>query len=108
MAKRKLVRRGRAFFERVLAERDREGLSFPELSARSGVPASTLQRWGRKLSSEGRIEEAAPPFVEVVPAAEEPPSGRIEVLLRSGHVLYLDPGPPCAGLSELVTLLESC
>jgi hypothetical protein len=46
--------------------------------------------------------------VEVVPAAEESPSGRIEVLLRSGHVLYLDPGPPCAGLAELVTLLESC
>lgn len=108
MSKRKVVRRGREFFERLLEQRDREGLSYPVLSERSGVPASTLQRWGRKLAAERRDACAPAPFVEVVPAAEEPPLGRVEVLLRSGHVLYLEPGPPSEGLTELVTLLESC
>ena len=105
MAERKFVRRGREFFERLLEQRDREGLTFPVLSERSGVPISTLQRWGRKLAAEGR---AAAPFVEVVSAAKERPPERVEVLLRSGHVLFLEPGAPREGLAELVKLLESC
>ena len=82
-------------------------MSFPALSERSGVPESTLQRWSRKLAAERR-EEAPMPFAEIVPAAEDRSDARVEVLLRSGHVLYLEPGRPSEGLAELVALLEAC
>ncbi len=108
MSKRKVVRRGRAFFERLLGERGREGLSYPVLSERSGVPISTLQRWGRKLAVEQRKEAGPAPFVEIVPSTEAPSTPCVQVLLRSGHMLFLDPGPPSEGLAELVTLLETC
>ena len=43
MAKSRKIRRGRKEYERLLAERDREGLTWVALSQRSGVPISTLQ-----------------------------------------------------------------
>jgi hypothetical protein len=60
MAKSKKVRRGREVYERLLAERDREGLTWVALSERSGVPILTLQKWARRLLAEPR-----PAFVEV-------------------------------------------
>ena len=53
------VRRSREVYEHLLAERDREGLTWVALSERSGVPISTLQEWARRFRSE------APAFVEV-------------------------------------------
>ena len=97
--------RGRARYEQLLQQRERESLTFPELSERSGVPVGSLQRWDRRLRRE---KASAAPFVEVVAAAEEPSASRVEVLLRSGHTLFLEPGPPSEGLAELVTLLEAC
>ncbi len=103
--KRGTKRRGRDCYVRLLEQREREGLTYPELSKRSGVPPSTLQRWGRRLRPVA--ESPAEPFVELV-AEEAQESARVEVVLRSGHTLFLEPGPPSAGLAELVTLLESC
>ena len=98
--------RGRAVYERLLAERDREGLTFSELSERSGVPIGTLQRWGRRL---GR-ERATParPFVELLSTAATSSDSGVEVLLRSGRTLRLPARRPFENLGELVTLLESC
>jgi len=102
----KKVWRGRAAYERLLAERDREGWSLPELSQRSGVPESTLQRWHRRLRRE---RELAPhPFVEIVAVQEPAPTERVEVVLRCGRTIVLPPCRPFRGLGELVTLLESC
>ena len=106
MARSKQTWRGRATYERLLEERDREGLSFSELSERSGVPIGTLQRWGRRLSAERQAR--SPAFVEVVAAPAVASEDRIEVLLCSGRTLSLPPGPPFAGLAELVALLEAC
>ena len=64
MSSKKKVWRGRAVYERLLAERDREGWSLPELSRQSGVPESTLQRWHRRLKRERAL--APRPFVEVL------------------------------------------
>ena len=106
MSSKKKVWRGRAVYERLLSERDREGWSLPELSRRSGVPASTLQRWHRRLQRERAL--APRPFVEVVAVAEPVPSEPIEVRLRSGRSVLLPPRRPFEGLGELVALLESC
>lgn len=98
--------RGRATYEALLAERERDSLTFAELGRRSGVPESTLQRWARRLQRERHAQAA--PFVELVarPALGAAPS--IELRLRSGRSIAMPAGPPFAGLCELVALLESC
>ncbi len=66
-------RRGRppiydpATVRRLLAERDRSGESYAELSLRSGIPAGTLAAGSRKRSRLGR-----PAFVELVHTGEAP------------------------------------
>lgn len=106
MSSKKKVWRGRAEYERLLAERDREGWSLPELSRRSGVPESTLQRWHRRLRRERELAPRS--FVEIVAVQDAPPTERVEVLLRSGRSIFLAPQRPFDGLGELVSLLESC
>lgn len=106
MEKRKPVRRGRAYYEKVLSERAREGLSYEALSKRTGVPLSSLQRWGRRLKDE--VGESAPAFVELTPSPTAAPEDRVEVALHSGRTLSLPLRPPFEGLGELVKLLESC
>ena len=106
MSSRKKVWRGRAEYERLLAERDREGWTLAELSRRSGVPESTLQRWSRRLRREHAL--VPQPFIEVVAVEEAPPTEQVEVLLCSGRTLYLPARRPFPGLADLVTLLESC
>jgi len=106
MSSKKKVWRGRSEYERLLAERDRKGWTLAELSRRSGVPESTLQRWSRRLRSERA--HVAQPFVEVVAVEEALPADQVEVLLCSGRMLYLPARRPFPGLADLVTLLESC
>ncbi len=106
MATTKKKWRGRATYEKLLEQRAREGLTFPDLSERSGVPVGTLQRWGRRLFREK--SSAAQDFVEVVAVPDEAPETRIEVLLCSGRTMYLPAARPFSGLDELVRLLESC
>ncbi len=64
--------------EKLLARRERRGLTWFELASESGVPATTLQWWHRRLrgtKSAGRRKPAA--FVPVVvtepPVATSPP-----------------------------------
>lgn len=106
MEKRRPVRRGRAFYEKLLTQREREGLSYQVLSEQTGVPISSLQRWGRRLKREAA--ESAPAFVELSPSPAVAPEDRVEIVLHSGRTLSLPLRPPFKGLAELVTLLESC
>ena len=71
MAKSKKIRRGREVYEGLLAEREREGLTWVALSERSGVPISTLQEWARRLRAESRPAFVEVGGVEVSPAAFE-------------------------------------
>jgi DNA-binding IclR family transcriptional regulator len=105
MAKLSKPRRPRAAYEKWLAEREREGLTFPQLSERTGVPASTLQEWARRLREEPAVAHGA--FVEVRPVARATGEA-VEVVLRSGRRLVLASARPPDGLAELVALLESC
>jgi len=102
----KKIWRGRAAYEKLLEQREREGLTFSELSARSGVPLGTLQRWGRQLRREAAA--SAQPFLEILPTPGADRDERVEVLLCSGRTLYLPAARPFTGLGELVMLLETC
>ena len=106
MATKKKQWRGRAAYERLVRQRAEEGLTWPELSERSGVPIGTLQRWDRRFRREQA--NAAEPFVELGVPEADPAADRIEVLLCSGRTIYVPASKPFAGLGELVVLLETC
>ncbi|MCK5806748.1 MAG: hypothetical protein KAI66_28225 [Lentisphaeria bacterium] len=58
MAKLRGVRRDRRKYERLLAEREREGLTRVALSKRSDVPISTLQEATRCYSWSHYVDES--------------------------------------------------
>ncbi len=70
-------RRGRppiydpAIVQRLLAERDRSGESYVELSLRSGIPAGTLAAGNRKRN---RPAQPGPAFVELLSIPRDPTS----------------------------------
>ncbi len=105
------VRRGRAFYEKLLARREREGTSWKELSEESGVPIATLYDWSRRFRKEressggrGRRDSG---FVNVVADdVADPP--RVEIRLSSGRVLWVDLASDLNALGQLITMLESC
>jgi transcriptional regulator with XRE-family HTH domain len=76
--------------EALLARREARGLTYAELSASSGVPATTLSWWSSRL----RRERGAG-FVELAPAsADGAPDARVEVSLRSGRKRCVKPTLP--------------
>ena len=100
MARTRKIRRGRAVFEQLLAERDREGLTWTALSARSGVPISTLQRWSRRLR-----EESRPAFIEVGSVSVATPV--FEVDLAGGRRLRIPMRFDPDALRTLVGVLDA-
>ncbi len=71
--------------QRWLSLRDREGLTYRELSARSGIPANTLTHWAWRLRRKERSARKCAPFVELVPSPrqEDAAPGRVECLRRT-------------------------
>jgi hypothetical protein len=100
MATRRDAERMRA----LLRKRERQGLTWAELSETSGVPRSTLHWWQRRLR-----DEDGPHFVRV-DVTKDPDAGTrepIEILLRSGHRLLVRGGFDPEDLRRLVALLDS-
>lgn len=90
---------------RLLSEREREGLTYRELSERCGVPAGTLASWAFKLR---RMAEPAIEFVELK-AAEQPVSrGRVEIVTRTDRRLLVDIDADPNHVARLVAALERC
>lgn len=91
---------------RLLARREREGLTLAELSLRTGVPTGTLGWWASRL----RRDRPAG-FVELVerpaPAEAKAPAGRIELVLRDGLRVLVPGGVDAAEVQRLVRALES-
>jgi hypothetical protein len=92
------IRRGREFFVRLIARRERSGLTWREAAEEAGVPLPTVMDWARRLRDTA--------FVEL--AAEEGPeaSDRVEIVLRSGRRLLVPVGAASDDLLALVLLLE--
>lgn len=100
----------RATIRRWLALREREGLTYAQLAARSGVNAGTLAHWAWRLrrESEPRSNDA---FVELVPLEGDgatPSTSRIVVELRGERRLVVDTAIESAELTRLVQAIERC
>ena len=67
----------------LLARRDREGLTYQELSDESGVPAGTLASWQYRLREEAGDEAFTELVVEGDTGGEF--DGRLEVIGPRGH-----------------------
>lgn len=92
----------------LLRRRERQGLTWAELSQVSGVPRSTLHWWQRRLRDEE--DEVGPHFVRVDDVTRDGDAGArepIEVLLRSGHRLLVRRGFDPDDLRRLVVLLDA-
>lgn len=104
MLDREQVRRG-------LSKREREGLTYRELSARVGVPANTLCHWAWRLRGEAQSEAGAKPaFVELTVASrpESATGQRVEIVLRSKRRVIVDAAMDSSTLARLVAALERC
>jgi transcriptional regulator with XRE-family HTH domain len=100
----------RATIRRWLALREREGLTYAQLAARSGLNAATLAHWSWRLRRESR-RRSNDTFVELVPAADGvTTSSRSQVVveLRGERRLVVDAAIDSTELTRLVQALERC
>jgi transposase-like protein len=86
----------------ALAAHAASGLSASAFAAREGFDVQRLHSWRRKLARAPHKERSRSAFVEVVPRAAE----RVEIALRSGHVLRVAESIDTAALRRLVEALE--
>ena len=104
--------------ERLLERREREGLTYAELGAVSGIAARTLSWWAWRLRREAagmRKEQASSPaFLELVPRAqlehghEEDGDDRIDIVLRHGRLVLVRATVDIEALGRIVKELERC
>jgi hypothetical protein len=80
------------------------GLSVEKFAAQAGFKPQRVARWARKL----KVGEAprAPKFVELQPIGIRPRSSPIEIVLRSGHVLFVAESVDPTALRRVTELLE--
>ena len=95
---------------RWLALRDERGLTFRELSERTGVPVGTLACWSWKLRQRGgRDRRERLDFVELVaePAPGDP-GGQLEIVLAGNRRVLVSCGFDERTLERVVRALERC
>jgi len=87
---------------RTLRKQAVSGLSIVEFAAREGLEPKRLYRWRERLGA-GTVSTApAPTFVEVKAARQV----RVEVVLRTGHVLFVPDSFDAGALTQLIEILE--
>ena len=87
---------------RTLAKQASSGLSVAEFAAREGLDAKRLYSWRGRLGAGLVRAAAAPTFVEVKAARQ----ARVEVVLRTGHVLFIPDSFDPGALTQLIEILE--
>jgi transposase len=104
-----MVRRDQA--REWLAVREREGLTYKALSARVGVPVTTLAHWAWRLRREAAQEPGTPTeFVELVPSSRAliSDTARVEIITRSERRVIVDAGIDVIALARIVLAVERC
>ena len=104
---------------KVVAAFEASGLSMEKFAAREGLKVERLSRWKRKLTAEEKTRRVArrppaeptlaatPKFVELRPSARS--QGRpsqVEIVLRTGHVLFVGDTFEPTSLRRILELLE--
>lgn len=98
---------------RLLALREREGLSLRTIAERSGIRPGTLSWWSYELRKSARVEsEAETSFAEVIVRSESPTTEAcgtsFRVKLDSGHELLVPRDFDPDSLTRLVDTLSRC
>lgn len=88
----------------VMAAFEASGLSAEKFAEREGLKPARVIRWQRKLQLSER--PTAPKFIELEARPSRPGPTRIELVLRSGHVLFLGESFDLASLRRILELLE--
>ena len=92
---------------RWLKQREREGLSWAQLSAWSGHPVWKLRYWQRRLERGGRSKRHAKAFVAVeVTQPAGIPGAPIEITTPSGHRVQVPRDFDAEHLRRVVEALE--
>ena len=95
---------------RWLELRDREGLTYAQLSSRCGIPVNTLTHWAWRLRKEDAAPVDHPEFVELVskPRAAASSSPHLVVELRNDLRVHVDTSVDLDALVRVVRALERC
>ncbi len=97
--------------ERLLRKRERQGLTYRELSEESGIPIPTLAWWSRKLECE---EEEDPPqacelvAIEIVDDEPDEDDAAIEIVIDDRLRLLIPPAVSEAHLRRVLRAAASC
>jgi transposase-like protein len=87
----------------VLEKQAASGLPVSQFAAREGLESARLYRWRERLGVRaGQLPAAGAAFVEV--KAMRP--SRVELVLRSGHVLFVPDSFDAGALTQLIEILE--
>jgi transposase-like protein len=92
--------------ERILARRERRGLTWSALAEEAGVSVSTLLAWSRRRA---KVQDSGSTFVEVeVPRERGHETSAVEVVLPGGRRIVVAVGFDPEHLRRVVRALESC
>lgn len=91
---------------RVLARRDRQGLSWSELSSATGIPRSTLRWWQRRLRQAEGLSEAGRRFLQVV-VTPEPVTPALMVVVGNGRRVIVPADFDTEHLRRVIAAVES-
>jgi len=87
-----------------VAAYEASGLSLEKFASREGFKPERVARWTRKLKVSTLPK--APKFVELRPMGVRPRSTPIEIVLRSGHILFVAESVDPTALRRVLELLE--
>ncbi len=90
---------------RLLTQRDAEGLTFNQLSERSGVPIHVLHHRSRMDARAARLKEAEDSTFVEVRSSEPSPSAGIELVLPQGLRVQIEPNFDQATLARLLSTI---
>lgn len=94
--------------EKWLALREREGLTYQELSDRSGIPASTLAGWAWRRKRR-KLQQPGVGFVELrAESAVVEADERLELVLRNERRLLFAERVDVDVIARLAAALERC
>lgn len=94
-----------------LALRDREHLTYLELSQRCGIRANTLAHWAWRLRRERPLRAEQQPFVEIIAsgaASTGETTSRIEIHLRNDRRVTVDATIDVDALARVLAVVERC